>query len=77
MQIDVRDGWITIVAPLPETPAARAGIEAGDQVIEVDGKSTQGLSQDAAVKTLRGHAGNQGGAQGAPARLCDAAAVLR
>lgn len=59
MQIDVRDGWITIVAPLPETPAARAGIEAGDQVIEVDGKSTQGLSQDAAVKTLRGTPGTK------------------
>lgn len=59
MQIDVRDGWITIVAPLPETPASRAGIEAGDQIIEVDGKSTQGLSQEAAVKTLRGAPGSK------------------
>jgi carboxyl-terminal processing protease len=59
MQIDVRDGWITIVAPLPETPASRAGIEAGDQIIEVDGKSTQGLTQEAAVKTLRGTPGSK------------------
>ena len=33
IQIDVRDGWITVVAPLPETPAERAGIETGDQII--------------------------------------------
>lgn len=58
MQIDVRGGWITIVAPLPETPAARAGIEAGDQIIEVDGKSTQGISQENALKVLRGTPGS-------------------
>ncbi|MES2123265.1 MAG: S41 family peptidase [Gemmatimonadota bacterium] len=59
MQIDVRDGWITVVAPLPQTPAERAGIEAGDLITEVDGKSTQGLKQDEAVKTLRGTAGSK------------------
>jgi carboxyl-terminal processing protease len=57
IQIDVRDGWITVVAPLPETPAERAGIEAGDQIVALDGKSTQNLNQDEAVKTLRGEAG--------------------
>ncbi|MEP7228255.1 MAG: PDZ domain-containing protein, partial [Gemmatimonadales bacterium] len=50
IQIDVRDGWITVVAPLPETPAERAGIETGDQIIEVDGKSTEGWKNDQAVK---------------------------
>lgn len=59
MQIDVRDGWITVVAPLPQTPAERAGIEAGDLITEVDGKTTQGLKQDEAVKTLRGTAGSK------------------
>lgn len=58
-QIDVRDGWITVVAPLPQTPAERAGIEAGDIIIEVNGKSTQGLKQDEAIKTLRGPAGSK------------------
>ncbi|MEZ4379414.1 MAG: S41 family peptidase [Gemmatimonadales bacterium] len=57
IQIDVRDGWITVVAPLPETPAERAGMEAGDQIVSVDGKSTQGLNQDDAIKTLRGAPG--------------------
>jgi carboxyl-terminal processing protease len=59
IQIDVRDGWITVVAPLPETPAERAGIETGDQIIEVDGKSTEGWKNDQAVKALRGNAGSR------------------
>lgn len=57
IQIDVRDGWITVVAPLPQTPAERVGIESGDQIVEVDGKSTQGIKQDQAVNTLRGKPG--------------------
>ena len=61
IQIDVRDGWITVVAPLPETPADRAGIETGDQIIEVDGKSTEGWKNDEAVKALRGDAGSKVG----------------
>jgi len=59
IQIDVRDGWITVVAPLPETPAERAGIETGDQIIEVDGKSTEGWKNDEAVKALRGDPGSK------------------
>ena len=42
IQIDVRDGWITIVAPLPGTPAERAGIQPGDRIVAIDGKSTEG-----------------------------------
>src|SRR4051794_14432853 len=59
IQIDVRDGWITVVAPLPETPAERAGIETGDQIIEVDSKSTEGWKNDEAEKALRGEAGSK------------------
>ncbi len=59
IQIDVRDGWITVVAPLPETPAERAGVQTGDQIISVDGKSTQGFKNDQAIKTLRGPAGSK------------------
>jgi len=58
IQIDVRDGWITVVAPLPETPAERAGVETGDQIVSVDGKSTEGWSSDQAVKALRGLSGS-------------------
>jgi carboxyl-terminal processing protease len=59
IQIDVRDGWITVVAPLPETPAERAGVQTGDQIIEVDGKSTEGWKNDEAVKALRGEPGSK------------------
>lgn len=58
IQIDVRDGWITIVAPLPETPAEEAGLEPGDQIVEVNGQSTQGWTSEKAVSTLRGDAGS-------------------
>ncbi len=57
IQIDVRDGWITVVAPLPETPAERAGIQSGDQIITLDGRSTEGWKNDQAVKELRGEPG--------------------
>ncbi|MDZ4863860.1 MAG: S41 family peptidase [Gemmatimonadota bacterium] len=59
IQIDVRDGWITVVAPLPETPAERAGVETGDQIISVDAKSTEGWTSDQAIKALRGIAGSE------------------
>ena len=68
IQIDVRDGWITVVAPLPETPAERAGMPTGDQIIEVDGKSTEGWKNDEAVKALRGEPGTQGHDHRAPLR---------
>jgi carboxyl-terminal processing protease len=59
IQIDVRDGWITVVAPLPDTPAERAGVETGDQIISVDNKSTEGWNNDQAVKALRGTPGSE------------------
>jgi carboxyl-terminal processing protease len=57
IQIAERNGWITVVAPLPGTPAERAGMRAGDRIIEVEGKSTQGWSDDDAVNVLRGPRG--------------------
>ena len=58
IQIEVRDGWITVVAPLPDTPAERAGVQTGDQIVALDGHSTEGWKQDQAVKELRGEAGS-------------------
>jgi carboxyl-terminal processing protease len=58
IQIDVRDGWITVIAPLPDTPADRAGIMSGDQVVALDGRSTEGWKNDQAVKELRGQPGS-------------------
>lgn len=59
LQIDVRDNWITVVAPLPDSPAERAGIQSGDQIIALDGRSTEGWKNDQAVKELRGTPGTQ------------------
>ena len=59
IQIDVRDGWITVITPLPNTPAQRAGIETGDRIVEIEGKSTHGWTADEALKALRGKAGDE------------------
>jgi carboxyl-terminal processing protease len=59
IQIGVRDGWITVIAPLPDTPAERAGIQSGDRIVQVDGSSAYGWKEDQALKTLRGEAGSQ------------------
>ncbi|MBX6330821.1 MAG: S41 family peptidase [Gemmatimonadaceae bacterium] len=58
VQIDVRDGWITVISPLPGTPAERAGIQPGDRIVAVDGRSTEGLSADEARDALRGPKGS-------------------
>jgi carboxyl-terminal processing protease len=57
IQIDVRGGWITVIAPLPDTPAERAGVQTSDRIIELDGRSTEGWNQEKAVKELRGPVG--------------------
>lgn len=56
-QIVERDGWVTVLAPLPGTPAERAGMKAGDRIIELNGKSTKGQSSDEVIKHLRGPRG--------------------
>lgn len=58
IHIDVRDGWVTVISPLPGTPAQRAGLQAGDKIIEVDGESTRGWTSDDAVSRLRGPKGS-------------------
>lgn len=59
IEIGMRDGILTIVAPLKGTPAYRAGIKSGDKVIQIDGASTEKLSIDEAVKKIRGNAGTK------------------
>jgi len=57
MEIGIKDSVLTVVAPLKGTPAEAAGIKAGDQIVTIDGKSTDGLSVDKAVSQIRGPIG--------------------
>ena len=53
-QVSIRDNHLTVIAPLPDTPAERAGIRAGDVILEVNGESTEHLSLQEAVSLIRG-----------------------
>lgn len=59
MQIDVKKGVLTVVSPLKGTPADQAGIRAGDQILKIDGQSTQGMDTETAVQKIRGPKGSQ------------------
>lgn len=56
-EIGRKNGWLVIVAPLADTPADKAGLKAGDKIIEIDGKDTSDLSVDGAVSLIRGDKG--------------------
>ena len=54
-----QDGNIIVVSPVDGSPAAKAGIQAGDAILSVDGTSTDGLSLDQASQLLRGKLGSK------------------
>ena len=45
LQVDARNGWITVVTPMPGSPGERAGIRAGDQLLEVNGVCAAGSAR--------------------------------
>ena len=59
IEITIRDDVLTVVAPIEETPAFRAGIMAGDQIVLVEGESTKDMTLIEAVKRLRGPEGSE------------------
>jgi carboxyl-terminal processing protease len=59
MMIDLRDEIITVVSPIEGTPAQKKGVRAGDKILEIDGKSTKGMSTEDASKLMRGPAGTK------------------
>ena len=54
MEIGSEDGFPRVIAPIEDTPAARAGVRAGDLIIRVDDTSTKGMTTSDAVKLMRG-----------------------
>ena len=59
VQIGLRDGKLQVVAPLEDTPAEKAGLLAGDEILEIDGVSTKDLSVDKAADKIRGPEGSR------------------
>lgn len=62
MEVGEKEGVLTVIAPLKDTPADRAGIRSGDKILKIDDTITSGLSVDQAVELIRGE-------QGTPVRL--------
>lgn len=59
MEVGLRNRMITVIAPLPDTPAERAGIQTGDVVTKIDGVNTDGMGIDEAVRLIRGEKGTE------------------
>jgi len=57
VEVDLRDGWLIVVAPIPGGPAERAGVQSGDRIVEIGGKQTRGWTNEEASKVLRGKPG--------------------
>jgi carboxyl-terminal processing protease len=56
-EITIRDKVLTVVAPIEDTPASRAGIQSGDLILRIDGKTTKDMTLMDAVKLMRGPQG--------------------
>lgn len=56
-EIDKRDDFLVVIAPLPDTPADRAGLKAGDKILAIDQKETFEMSVDEAISLIRGDKG--------------------
>lgn len=58
IEIAVQDDVLTVMSPIEDTPAWKAGVKAGDKIIEIDGKTTKGISLAEAVSKMRGKKGS-------------------
>ncbi len=56
-QIGLRDGQLVIIAPLEDSPAEKAGLQADDYILEINGESTKGINIDVAADKIRGEKG--------------------
>lgn len=54
LEITLREGVLTVVAPIEDTPADRAGIQSGDKIVKINGTSTKGMNLVDAVRRMRG-----------------------
>src|SRR5690606_35822687 len=54
LEVTMENGWVKVVSPIDDTPAARAGLQPGDFIIQLDGATVQGLTLSEAVDKMRG-----------------------
>ncbi len=59
IEISIKDGMLTVISPIEDTPAFKAGVKAGDQILKIDDKFTKDLSIMEAVKRMRGNKGTK------------------
>lgn len=59
IEISIRDDTLTVVSPIEDTPAMKAGLKPGDKIVEIEHVSTNGMSLPDAVKKLRGERGTK------------------
>lgn len=59
MEVGIRNNVVTVISPLPDSPAEKAGILAGDAVVRIGEQSTEGMSTDEAVRLIRGEKGTE------------------
>jgi carboxyl-terminal processing protease len=59
IEITLKDGILTVVSPIEDTPAYKAGIISGDQIVKIDGKFTKNMTLTDAVKSMRGAEGTK------------------
>ncbi|CAM4095849.1 S41 family peptidase [Pseudomonas wadenswilerensis] len=59
IEVGMEDGFIKVVSPIDETPASRAGIEAGDLIVKINGQPTRGQTMTEAVDKMRGKVGEK------------------
>ena len=59
VEVAMREGVLTVVTPIEDTPAAKAGVLAGDEILKINGTSTEKLSLQDAVDVLRGEPGHK------------------
>lgn len=58
LEVSMEDGFIKVIAPMDDTPAAKAGIESGDLIIRLDDKPVKGMSLSEAIDVMRGPPGS-------------------